>query len=234
MGTKRPRWVDKPEFAWTPEPPLRLEPRTNLIIGDTPLPQPPASWPQAHNRMLQLPPWIARSVMALVQSVALAVLLFGRDHHWWPDNGIVAGLALALLLAPLLPIQGLGRISPCPLLIWTISAAACLFGLGFYQHWRAAGGPAGQSDAIMIAMAGTILFIGQSLLLAHGEREQPAYREIYRASWTLGIRLLMCGLCTLALWMVWRAFPAAGCIILAAMTFAAATMRWTRKSRDGP
>ena len=234
MGTKRPRWVDKPEFAWTPQPPLRLGPDTsielptgpqsNLIIGDTPLPQPPASWPAAHNRMLQLPPWIARLAIALAQSVTLAVLLFGRDHHWWPDNGTVAGLALALLLAPLLPVQGLGRISLRPLLVWSIGAAIGLFGLGFYQHWRAAGSATESSGMMMSAMAGTILFIGQSLLLAHGECEPPTYRDLYRASWTLGIQLLMCGLCALALWLIWRAFPALRFILFAAITFAAAAV----------
>ena len=157
----------------------------------------------------------------MTQWATLAAALYGRDRHWLPDNGAVAGLVMMAALAPLLLLQGLGGMPRRTLLLWAAGAAVFLFGLGVYQHWRAAG-DASPSGIALTAMAGAILFIGQSLLLAHGGRENVRYRALYRASWGLTIQLMLCGLCAGALWMVWRVFPITGFAALAILTVAAA------------
>ncbi|HEY2836972.1 MAG TPA: DUF4153 domain-containing protein [Rhizomicrobium sp.] len=156
-------------------------------------------------------------MIALVQCVSLAAMLFGRH----PDNGVMAGLTLVLLLAPLLPIQGLGQIPAPRLLTWTAGAAVFLFGTGFYLHWRAADNAVSQSSFATIAMVGAFLFIGQSLLLAHGGRVRASYRALYQASWSIFIQLLFCGLCAVALWALWRSFPAISPAALVIMPIAA-------------
>lgn len=230
MGKKRPRWADKPEFAWTPEPPLRFEPRVSAEFSPEPefppiaagIPLLPSPWSQPPNQTLRIPRWLQRLMIALGQSLLLIVLLYGRDHHWWPDNGVVAGLLMALLLAPLLPIQGLGRIPARALLAWTLGAAIFLFGLGFYQHWRVAGGDAGTSGIWLAAMAGVILSIGQSLLLAHAKCRPVVYRALYLASWDLAAQLALCGLCAAGLWSIWRIFPMTGFATLLVMALVVA------------
>src|SRR5262249_5972337 len=99
-----------------------------------------------------------------------------------------------------------------------------LFGVGFYQHWRAAGDAASLFSFPMTVLASTVLFIGQSLLLAHAGRARTSYRDLYQASWGLFIQVLFCGLCALGLWTAWRAFPAAGFALLAGAPFVMAAM----------
>jgi hypothetical protein len=232
MGKKRPGWLNKPELAWTPEPPLRFEPHVSAEFAPEPeftptaagieLPALPSPWSPPRNQTLRVPRWLQRLMIALGQSFLLIVLLFGRDHRWWPDNGVVAGLLMVLLLAPLLPIQGLGRISARALLAWTLGAAIFLFGLGLYQHWRAAGGDAGPSSVWLGAMAGAILFIGQSLLLAHARCRPVVYRALYQASWDLTAQLALCGFCAAGLWSVWRLLPMTGFAALFVMALAVA------------
>lgn len=185
MGKKRPHWLDKPEFAWTPEPPLHPQAPIPGEVSSEPKAaaraQPsPAPW--SARQTLGVPPWLQRIAIALGQGLLLLILLLGRERNWWPDNGASAGLNLALLLAPLLAIQGLGRMAPRTLLTWSLGAAVFLFGLGFYQHWRAAGVDAGSSGLWLAAMAGAILFIGQSLLLAHASARPLTYGALHKAS----------------------------------------------------
>ena len=180
MGRKKPRWVDKPELAWTPEQPLRFEPRASADFASTPesaLPgmaarsadAPLLPWVWPHNHTLNILLLLCRLGLALVQAAAFAFLLHGRKHHWWADTPVAAGLAMVGALSPALLIQGLGRIAARPLFIWTVSASLFLFGLGVYQHWRVAGSDPGSSALWLAAMAGMVLSIGQSLLLAHAK-----------------------------------------------------------------
>lgn len=160
--------------------------------------------------------------MALGQGSLLLVLALGQSLGWWPHNGVVAGLTMALSLAPLLAIQGLGRIPARALLVWTLAAALFLFGSGLYQHWRAAGDDASPSGIWLAAMAGMILFIGQSLALAHASCRPVVYRAFYRAGWGLGVQFACFGLCAAGLWSIWRMLALPGFAVLPVMALMAA------------
>ena len=218
MTKKRPPWVDKPEFAWTPEPPLRFEPRVSAEFATGAESSSAVHWSEVRNRTLQASHWLPRLMIALIQGLSLGAIFFGNH----PETGVTAGLTLSLLLAPLLLMQGLGQIPARRLLAWTVGAAVFLFGVGVYQHWRAAGDVVNRSGLAMIAMAGALLFIGQSLLLAHGGRRRASYRALYQASWSIFIQLLCCGLFAAALWMAGRSFPAMQPAALVAMPFVVA------------
>src|SRR5262249_5679171 len=125
MGRKRPAWADKPEFAWMPEPPLRFEPHASpeFAAAPEPAPSPP---PHEHNHTLPTPRWLQRLMIAAAQSLCLAAVFLGGG----PGTGLMAGAVMALLLAPLLPMQGLGQIPARRLLTWTAGVTAFLFGVG--------------------------------------------------------------------------------------------------------
>ena len=229
MGRKKPRWADKPEFAWTPEPPLRFEPgaSADFSAGTRSAPgaqdaRPVAApAPSLRNRTLNAPALVWRLSLGLAQGLILSALLYGRARHWWPDNDFVAGLILAMAFSPLLLVQGLGRVRMRTLLIWTATITLALVGLGVYQHWRAAG------DTSLVAFwptaaAAIFLFVGQSLLLAHADGGPLQYRALYESSWGLAIQLVLGSLCGACLWTIPLIFPVTEFAILPVMALATA------------
>lgn len=196
MEQKRPRWVDKPAFKWMPEPALPSAPKQ----GDGPLSD-DANPSQA--RLALVP----RLAVGASQGLALAVLFYCRDYQLWPDNGLLAASIMALTFAPALLLQGLGRISLRPLLIWTMFAAAGLAGLGIYHHWRLDGADAGHAGLWLAGLVSLFLLIGQMLILSHA-RSGPGplrYSVLYESSWRLVIEVALCAFVALLVWAAWIA-----------------------------
>jgi hypothetical protein len=226
MEPKRPRWVDRPELDWTPEPPLRLGPSASSENPADPGPEPviidarfsgpwPEPWaaaprlesandplpdPANHNRAR--PAFAPRLAVGLGQGLILAALFYCRDHNPWPGDGLLAGLIMALTFAPALLVQGLGRIPLRPLLIWTMFASLGVAGLGFYNHWRIQGADADHSGLWLAGLVTIFLLIGQSLLLGHA-RSGPGpvrYAVLYESSWRLMVEVALCALFALLVW----------------------------------
>jgi len=253
MEHKRPRWVDRPEFDWTPQPPLELPPPISLqaaqdigcepVIIDARLAEPPPDLipandtlprsPSLFDRMrgfairagdqtvthiwqlgkqsgdtvgrLTLPTVAPRLAIGLGQGLLLCLLFYARDPG---AGGLLTGLIMAATFAPLILIQGLGRISAWPLMIWTGCAAFCLAGLGAYHAWRITGADPGHAGLWLATMIAGFLFIGQALLLAH-TRNGPGplrYAVLYESSWRLAMETLLCGLFALLIWGLWSVF----------------------------
>ena len=82
--------------------------------------------------------WVPRIAIGLAQGVGLFLLLQSRALNLWPgsDGYLFSALALAVLFAPLLLLEGLGDIALPVLLLWTAIAAAALSSVGLYHHWR--------------------------------------------------------------------------------------------------
>lgn len=233
MEQKRPRWVDKPEFEWTPEAPLGADAESPVLrarfspANANPAPgrQKPGlarslafttlGWIIARawrleklfagfGARLALPAIAPRLAAGLAQGLVLLILLHLRDTAFLPA-GLTSGLIMAATFAPLLLIQGLGRIPASALAVWTGSAALGLAVLGAYHHWRIGGADAGHSGLWLAALTSVFLFIGQSLLLGHarGRREPLPYTAFYEASWRLAAEAGLCGALALAVWSVW-------------------------------
>jgi hypothetical protein len=222
MGRKIPRWVDKPEFAWTPDRPLHFEPAAPIeaavepdaapaiVDGRFPEAPPPETWPTndppppAANSNRRAHLLVPRLGVGLAQGLILSALFAIRDFNLWPASaaGLLSGLTLATAFAPLLLLQGLGRIPARALLIWTLSAALGVAGLGAYHHWRISGVDASHSGLWLATMIAGFLFVGQSLLLGHA-RSGPGparYAALYEASWELPVEILLCGIAALIAW----------------------------------
>lgn len=193
MEQKRPRCVDKPGPAWTPVPPrLQAQPRN------------PA--PDGAGQGQHFSAFLPRLAIGLGQGLLLAALYFCRDRNLGPANGIAAAI-MALTFAPVLLLQGLGRIPMKPLLIWTGFAAAWLAGLGVYHHWRVDGADAGHAGLWLAGLVFIFLSIGQALLLGHA-RSGPGpvrYAVLYESSWRLAIEVALCAFLALLVWTVWAA-----------------------------
>ena len=245
MEQRRPRWVDKPEFDWTPQPPLRMEPpgspwdrhkpRVTGAHFDRPAPgftpandTVPSSLPvharQAAARMigpLLGLAWLLgkrsgdaagraagadiapRLAIGLIQGLLLS-LLFVLRGQGAGSHILLTGLIMAAAFAPLLLVQGLGRISLRPLLIWTGLAAIGLVGLGAYHAWRTLGADPGHAGLWLAAMTVVFLFIGQALLLAHARSTPLRYAVLYESSWRLAVETLLCALVALSVWTLYR------------------------------
>jgi len=242
MEQKRPRWVDKPEFDWAPQPPLRMEPspqdtsETHIIgfaerppefipANDTHPPSLLAPSLLGHARRAvarvidQLvthawhlgkgtaagqftgPAIAPRLTIGLGQGLMLSLLFFARNR-FPADNFFLAGLIMAAAFAPLLLVQGLGRIPLRPLLTWTGLVAIGLAGLGAYHAWRIAGAEPGHAGLWLTAMIAIFLFIGQALLLGHARSTPLRYAVLYESSWRLAVETLLCGLFALCVWEV--------------------------------
>lgn len=233
MEQKRPRWVDKPEFEWTPEAPLGADAENPAQAQLHPTNADPAPVRQksglAASLVLAALGWILarawhleklfagfgarfaltaiapRLAVGLAQGLALLALSCLRDETLWPA-GLTDGLIMAATFAPLLLIQGLDRIPHRMLVLWTGAAALGLILLGAYHHWRIAGAEAGSSGLWLAALVGIFLFTGQSLLLgqARSRSEPLAYTAFYEASWRLAAETGLCGALALAAWSVWN------------------------------
>ena len=203
MGRKIPRWVDKPELDWTPEPPLGFGPEASAIPHAIAWPGVPGQKPA--NQNTAPPRFVARLAIGFGQGAALAALFYLRDQNMAADSNLLAALIMALAFAPFLLVQGLGRIPARTLLIWTSFAAFGLAGLGVYHHWRIAGADADHSGLWLAGLVAVFLFIGQSLLLGDA-RSGPGpvrYAVLYESSWRLAIEVTLCGLFALLAWGLW-------------------------------
>ena len=229
MEQKRPRWVDKPEFDWTPQPPLPAEPPAPNDArfstsdfnpaNDTSRSSPlrlsltrALDWFVVHAwhvasrsgeavRQFTLPDLTPRLTIGLGQGLFLSLLLFLRDQITG-NAGIMAGLIMATAFAPLALVQGLDRIPLRPLLIWAGAVALGLIGLGAYHAWRIAGAESDHAGLWLAAMIAIFLFIGQALLLGQA-RSAPGplrYAVLYESSWRLTVEILLCGLFALLVW----------------------------------
>lgn len=241
MEQRRPRWVDKPEFDWTPQPPLHMEPPGSPWEAHKPrvtgahfgkrdfTPANDAAPPSLRGHARRAAAYVIDPLVGLVwllgkrsgnaagqvggpavaprlaiglgQGLLLSLLFVPRDAG---SNILLAGLIMAAVFAPLLLVQGLGRICLRPLLIWTGSAAIGLAGLGAYQAWRVAGTDPGQAGLWLAAMIVIFLFIGQALLLGHARSTPLRYAVLYESSWRLAVETLLCTLVALSVWTLCR------------------------------
>lgn len=266
MEQKRPRWVDKPEFDWTPQPPLHMEPpgspwqthkpritgahfgkRDFAPANDTaPLsltgharraaaqmigPLLGLAWLLGKRPGNAAGPAAPRLAIGFGQGLLLGLLFFLRGQS---GNILLTGLIMAAAFAPLLLVQGLGRISLRPLLIWAGLNAVSLVGLGAYHAWRIADADPGHAGLWLAAMIAIFLFIGQALLLAHTRSTPLRYAMLYESSWRLAAEILLCALVALSVWTLCQfgfyllarqaiSFPHELAIPLATLSFAAAS-----------
>ncbi len=248
MEQKRPRWVDKPEFEWTPDAPLKAEPQKPAppqpIVPQFPDPAPlfvPANDAVSHSGGVQamrglfrslasavlgwiivrawrleklfaglgsrfaLPAIAPRLAIGLGQGLALSGLFTMRDQTVGAES-LLAALIMAATFAPLLLVQGLGRIPARTLAIWVGGAAVGLALLGVYHHWRIGAADAGHAGLWTALLVSIFLFIGQALLLGHA-RNAPGplrYAVLYEASWRLAAEAILCGVFALAVWSLWN------------------------------
>jgi len=111
MEQKRPRWVDKPEFDWTPQPPLRLEPSiqdantTEPIVIDARFaePQPAPDFIPANDA--RPPSLLSRACRAVTRGIDQLVV---HVWHLAKQSGDAAGHFTLPVIAPRLAI-GLGQ-----------------------------------------------------------------------------------------------------------------------------
>ena len=116
MAEQAPRWVDAPQFHWTPERPFRAEPRftdaplaANDHLDEAP-PKPGAARNAAPSYL------VSRLIIGLAQGLGLLLL----PTHSTP---VSASLFMVLLFAPLALLAGLGRVPGKLLLPWTLAAS---------------------------------------------------------------------------------------------------------------
>ncbi|MEP6830087.1 MAG: hypothetical protein ABI963_07085 [Rhizomicrobium sp.] len=253
MEQKRPRWVDKPEFDWTPQPPLNLEPsieganetapesviidarstglhvEPDFVPANDALPRISALLDHVRRFAVLVADQIVthvwqlgkqsgdtterftrlaiapRLAIGLGQGLLLCILFFERARS--PSiQSVLAGLIMAATFAPLLLMQGLERIPPRALLVWTCMAALGLAGLGVYHDWRVAGTDPDHAALWLVTPIAGFLFIGQALFLGHA-RSAPGplrYGVLYESTWRLMVEVLLCGLFALCVWSIWR------------------------------
>ncbi len=144
-----------------------------------------------------------RLLVGLLQGLALYLIYQAAENKLWTadNSGLFAALLLALTIAPVLLVSGLGHIPPKTLWRWLMPAAAVLALLGFYDIWRSVGAPYwgyGKSadtarfpspELWVHAVAG--FFIAQSLVTAAAMdgRRIASYRSIFEAASKLLIQV---------------------------------------------
>jgi hypothetical protein len=176
MAEQAPRWIDAPEFQWTPERPFRVEPQ----FRDAPL---PANDDLDEAPLKPAPSYlVSRLIIGLAQGLGLLLLPAASNA-----TGLSAALFMELLFAPLLLLAGLGRVPGKLLLPWALIAGLALAALGYYQQGRA-------PDAAIV-MVGLFLFIGQAMITAWAQSGQPlaTYSAYHDGAWRLAIQCLLCG-----------------------------------------
>jgi hypothetical protein len=142
-------------------------------------------------------PAAPRLAIGFGQGLLLSLLFFLRGQS---GNILLTGLMMATVFAPLLLVQGLGRISLRPLLTWVGLAAIGLVGLGAYHAWRITGVDPGHAGLWLAAMIAIFLFIGHALILAHARSTSLHYAMLYESSWRLAVETLLCALAALSVW----------------------------------
>lgn len=170
------------------EPPIAEMParETEPQPVSPPLPR-PANNNAAPNLLLP------RLIIGLAQGAALFALAQSRDIGLWPgsDPYLYAAFSLALLLAPLVLLEGLGEIEIRLLGLWTGTLACVLASLGLYQHWRGLDAP--HSGLALVILAALMLVILQALFRAALRDGKPlaSYKTYSDTVWTLAARLLV-------------------------------------------
>jgi hypothetical protein len=158
------------------------------IIAAPPLPH-PANSNAAPNLLLP------RLVIGLAQGAALFALAQSRDIGLWPgsDPYLYAAFSLALLLAPLVLLEGLGEIEIRLLGLWTGTLACVLASLGLYHHWRSQAMDAPHSGLALVILAAVMVVIAQALFRAALRDGKPLARYATYADtvWTLAARLVV-------------------------------------------
>ena len=206
-------WIKTKAFEWTPEAPLRAEPKFAGALPDEAAPaEPKFENPQLHEEAAaefggaraaiqrgqprfkpykeHIPPakavlYMARMSTGLAQGCGLFALFALRDGV---DPSVFASSLMVMIFAPLLLLAGLGRMRFSTLLLWTVFASILLAFAGGYHHWRTLSSDSGHPGLTLLAMTSLFLFVGQSI--AQGwVGNYPSY---YRAAWRLSIRVFLC------------------------------------------
>jgi hypothetical protein len=212
MDREPDSWIETPAFNWTPEVPLRVEPKFEDALPDdienleprfeNPAPaveQCAPSATRASTTREQAPRFIVvtvvepratplflpRLLVGLGQGAGLSLLFASRATM---DPYVFSAALMAGLFAPLLLLSGLGRARFAPLLIWTIFAGGLLAAAGGYHHWRTLSSDSGHPGLSLIALTALFLFIGQAIV----ESGAGDYAAHYRSAWRLAIRIVIC------------------------------------------
>ena len=145
---------------------------------------------------------IARTILGLVQGLALYLLYLAYDAKAWPaTNGLVfAPLLLVFLFVPLLISQAAGNMRGRTLVTWAVAATLIIGGLGIYDNWHAwpVDFDTGQAGAqphlipavqLFFALTGG-LFIAQALI-AGGDAERKfiaGYSTHFDVAWKIAVQ----------------------------------------------
>jgi hypothetical protein len=207
-------WINNPAFNWTPEVPMRLEPRFNggvgaggeaseprfespasdpvIIVVTPPAAERPAPRPRFTPVIAEEEPqtasaFLPRMAVGLGQGVALVALFTLRSQI---DPYIFSASLMVALFSPLLLLAGLGRMRFKHLLVWTVLASGLLAAAGVYHHWRTLSSDSGHPGLALLVLASLFLFVGQSL----AETGAGDYSAHYRSAWQLAIRIVLCAI----------------------------------------
>lgn len=150
----------------------------------------------------------ARLGLGLVQGLALWGLHEAGEAKVWPATTpeVFFPLVLVCLFAPLIVIQGLGRIGTRTLAIWTLAAAVLLALLGLHDALRAPPPEVGQSgpdfNPALIPLSVVGLFIGHALVAAadHDGRWIGRYPSHFELAWKHGVQIALSGLFVGVFW----------------------------------
>jgi hypothetical protein len=181
---------------------VRQEP--DAVMADEPAPPPDAPAAPRFARLARLiPPQLLgpRLLIGFGQGLGLCLLLLARGAGAI-DPYLFSALALALLPAPLVLLEGLGEVAPVLLLPWTGIAASALACLGAYHHWRVQGLTQPESAFTLVPLCALMLFVAQALMRVWlSERgHKRAYRIAFEAAWSLAARLCIWMMLTGAAW----------------------------------
>jgi hypothetical protein len=215
MDREPDTWIDTEAFNWTPEVPLRHEPKfegavpasdaaseaepesyepkfENPVLAEQPAAQPKSTRQQATRFVVAEPEasrptplFLPRLLVGLIQGAWLTLLFTARAAV---DPFVFSAALMVGLFAPLLLLSGLGRARFTPLLLWTLFAAVLLAGAGFYHHWRTLTSDSGHPGFSLVGLTALFLFIGQALV----ESRAGDYAAHYHSAWRLAIRIFIC------------------------------------------
>lgn len=157
-----------------------------------------------------------RLLVGMLQGLALYLIFqAAEDKLWVADNsGLFAALLLALTIAPVLLVSGLGHIPPKTLWRWLLPATAVLALLGYYDIWRGAGAPYWDyvKSADMARFPSPELwvhvvagfFIAQSLVSAAviDGRRIASYRSLFESASKLLIQVAFAAVFVGIIWLV--------------------------------
>ena len=132
--------------------------------------------------------------IGLAQGVVLWGLNQSVEAHAWPSTqpAVFAPLLLVCLFAPLIVIQGLGRLHARTLALWTLGASVVLAGLGVHDALRtiAEAGQTAPFNSPLIPLCIVGLFIAHSLVAAadHDGRPVGLYPSHFELAWKHGLQ----------------------------------------------